>query len=104
MGSRCSVSPLYSQSDEGGIRTAPCPHARCRIEWRSLTGWKPARVPAPARPALLSFRCNATGIPSGKLTMDYDVIITNGLILGAEGEQRGDVAIRGETIAAVGPG
>ncbi len=36
--------------------------------------------------------------------MDYDVIITNGVILGAEGESRGDVAIRGETIAAVGPG
>jgi dihydropyrimidinase len=36
--------------------------------------------------------------------MDYDVIITNGVILGAEGETRGDVAIRGETIAAVGTG
>jgi dihydropyrimidinase len=36
--------------------------------------------------------------------MDYDVIITNGMILGAEGERKGDVAIRGGTIAAVGPG
>jgi dihydropyrimidinase len=36
--------------------------------------------------------------------MDYDVIITGGVILGAEGESGGDVAIRGETIAAVGPG
>jgi dihydropyrimidinase len=36
--------------------------------------------------------------------MDYDVIITNGMILGAEGGRGGDVAIRGETIAAIGPG
>jgi len=36
--------------------------------------------------------------------MKYDVIISNGLILSAEGEEKGDVAIRGETIAAVGPG
>src|SRR4051812_21158373 len=36
--------------------------------------------------------------------MNYDVIITNGVILGAEGERREDVAIAGETIAAVGPG
>lgn len=36
--------------------------------------------------------------------MGYDVVITNGVIISAEGEQRGDVAIRGETIAAVGPG
>src|SRR6476646_10450237 len=36
--------------------------------------------------------------------MNYDVIITNGVILGADGERRGDVAIAGETIAAVGPG
>ena len=36
--------------------------------------------------------------------MNYDVIITNGVIVGADGEQTGDVAIRGETIAAVGPG
>lgn len=35
--------------------------------------------------------------------MNYDVVITNGLILGDDGERRGDVAIRGETIAAVGP-
>ena len=36
--------------------------------------------------------------------MDYDVVITNGILLGAEGETRADVAVRGETIAAVGPG
>jgi len=36
--------------------------------------------------------------------MDYDFVITNGLLLSAEGETRGDVAIRGETIAAVGVG
>ena len=36
--------------------------------------------------------------------MDYDFVITNGLLLGADGETRADVAIRGETIAAVGPG
>ncbi len=37
--------------------------------------------------------------------MDYDLIITNGILLGDEGETQGyDVAIRGETIAAVGPG
>jgi dihydropyrimidinase len=36
--------------------------------------------------------------------MNYDVIITNGVILGAEGGRRGDVAIRGEMIAEVGPG
>ena len=36
--------------------------------------------------------------------MDYDVIIANGVILRAEGERKADVAIRGETIAAVGPG
>ncbi len=36
--------------------------------------------------------------------MEYDVVITNGVLLSAEGETRADVAIRGETIAAVGPG
>ena len=36
--------------------------------------------------------------------MDYDVVIANGVLVGAEGETRADVAIRGETIAAVGPG
>ena len=36
--------------------------------------------------------------------MDYDVVIANGTLLSAEGETRADVAIRGETIAAVGPG
>ena len=36
--------------------------------------------------------------------MDYDVIITNGVIVGEGGEQTGDIAIRGETIAALGPG
>ena len=36
--------------------------------------------------------------------MDYDVVITNGTILSADGETKADVAIRGETIAAVGPG
>jgi dihydropyrimidinase len=36
--------------------------------------------------------------------MDFDVVIKNGLIVGPDGEMRGDVAIRGETLAAVGPG
>src|SRR4029077_19002986 len=36
--------------------------------------------------------------------MDYDVVITNGVLLGSEGETRADVAIRGEQIVAVGPG
>ena len=36
--------------------------------------------------------------------MEYDVVITNGTILSADGETKADVAIRGETIAAVGPG
>jgi dihydropyrimidinase len=36
--------------------------------------------------------------------MDYDVVIAGGIVVGAEGQARGDVAIRGETIAAVGPG
>src|SRR5262245_18800334 len=35
--------------------------------------------------------------------MDYDVIITGGILLGDEGETRADIAIRGETIAAVEP-
>ncbi len=35
--------------------------------------------------------------------MDYDVVITNGTILSGDGETKADVAIRGETIAAVGP-
>jgi dihydropyrimidinase len=36
--------------------------------------------------------------------MNYDIVITNGLVLSAQGETRADVAIRGETIAAVGQG
>jgi dihydropyrimidinase len=36
--------------------------------------------------------------------MAYDTIIANGTVLGPDGEQRADVAIRGETIAAVGKG
>jgi dihydropyrimidinase len=36
--------------------------------------------------------------------MDYDVIIANGTLLSADGETRADVALRGETIAAVGSG
>lgn len=36
--------------------------------------------------------------------MNYDVVITNGVLVGAEGETRADVAIRGEMIAAIGPG
>ena len=36
--------------------------------------------------------------------MKFDVVIANGVLLSAEGETRADVAIRGETIAAVGPG
>jgi predicted amidohydrolase YtcJ len=35
--------------------------------------------------------------------MDYDIVITNGTLLSADGETKADVAIRGETIAAVGP-
>jgi dihydropyrimidinase len=35
--------------------------------------------------------------------MSYDIVITNGLVIGAGGETKADVAIRGETIAAVGP-
>jgi len=36
--------------------------------------------------------------------MDYDIVIANGTVVSASGEARADVAIRGETIAAVGPG
>jgi dihydropyrimidinase len=36
--------------------------------------------------------------------MDFDVVIANGVLLGENGETKADVAIRGETIAAVGPG
>jgi dihydropyrimidinase len=36
--------------------------------------------------------------------MDYDIIITNGTLVGADGDTKADVAIRGETIAAVGLG
>jgi len=36
--------------------------------------------------------------------MDYDVVISNGIVVSAEGEARADVAIQGERIAAVGPG
>ena len=36
--------------------------------------------------------------------MDYDIVIANGTVVTAYGETRADVAIRGETIAAVGPG
>ena len=36
--------------------------------------------------------------------MDYDIIIANGTLVGADGDTKADVAIRGETIAAVGPG
>src|SRR5262245_13430686 len=36
--------------------------------------------------------------------MDYDGVIADGVVVGAEGQARGDVAIRGESIAAVGPG
>ncbi len=36
--------------------------------------------------------------------MSYDVVIADGLVVSAEGESRADVAIRGETIAAVGLG
>ena len=36
--------------------------------------------------------------------MKYDVIITNGTLVGEDGETKADVAIHGETIAAVGPG
>jgi dihydropyrimidinase len=38
------------------------------------------------------------------MAMDYDVVITNGVVVDAEGQTRADVAVRGETIAAVGPG
>jgi dihydropyrimidinase len=36
--------------------------------------------------------------------MQYDAVIANGLVLSIDGETKTDVAIRGETIAAVGPG
>ncbi len=36
--------------------------------------------------------------------MDYDIVIANGTLLSADGETKADVAIRGETIAEVGPG
>jgi dihydropyrimidinase len=36
--------------------------------------------------------------------MDYDIIIANGTLLSATGETKADVAIKGETIAAIGPG
>ncbi len=36
--------------------------------------------------------------------MEYDVVIANGTVVTAEGATSADVAIRGETIAAVGPG
>jgi dihydropyrimidinase len=36
--------------------------------------------------------------------MNYDIVITNGTVVSAAGEARVDVAIKGETIAAVGPG
>jgi dihydropyrimidinase len=36
--------------------------------------------------------------------LDYDLIIANGVVLSAEGERKADVAVRGEKIAAVGPG
>ncbi len=36
--------------------------------------------------------------------MNYDVVITNGIVVSAEGQTRADVAISGERIAAVGPG
>jgi dihydropyrimidinase len=34
----------------------------------------------------------------------YDLIIANGTVVSAEGTQRADVAVRGERVAAVGPG
>ena len=47
------------------------------------------------------------GIPSpvgeGR-RMAYDLIIANGTVVSAEGTQKADVAVRGERIAAVGPG
>jgi dihydropyrimidinase len=36
--------------------------------------------------------------------MDHDILIANGLVISADGERKADVAIHGETIAAVGPG
>src|SRR5215213_9879091 len=36
--------------------------------------------------------------------MTYDLIIANGTVVGPDGTQAADVAVRGETIAAVGPG
>lgn len=36
--------------------------------------------------------------------MDYDVVIANGTVLTADGATPADVAIQGETIAAVDPG
>ena len=37
------------------------------------------------------------------IIMVYDIVIANGTVVTASGEARADVAIRGETIAAVGP-
>ncbi len=36
--------------------------------------------------------------------MEYDIVIANGTVVSSDGESRADVAIRGEKIAAVGPG
>src|SRR4051812_35619134 len=60
---------------------------------------------SPGRPTVAMSRSHLhRSIHRGARPMDYDVIIASGMILGADGERAGDVAIRGETIAAVGPG
>src|SRR5436190_14019730 len=42
--------------------------------------------------------------PPGASAMSYDLVIANGTALSAERTQTADVAVRGERIAAVGPG
>ena len=46
----------------------------------------------------------STSTPGQEIAMDYDIVIANGTVVSADGESRADVAIRGERIAAVGPG
>ena len=58
----------------------------------------------PGGPATPRTSDRTPGARREDVSMDYDVVIANGIVVGAEGEARADVAIRGETIAAVGPG
>src|SRR5207245_1138544 len=38
------------------------------------------------------------------LLMPYDLVITNGTVISADGQEQADVAVRGERIAAIGKG